>query len=118
MNPLFVISAVGKDQPGLVHSVANVLAELTVNIVDVDARAVRGHFMMFLVVDLSTSSSSYEEMINNLNSVRSNFDLGLRVEPYQEGRRKADKHIMFLTVMGIDRPGIVAELSELFVKNN
>ena len=64
MNSLFVISAVGKDQPGLVHSVTNVLAKLRINIVDVDAHAVRGHFTMFLVVDLSTSSSSYEEMLS------------------------------------------------------
>lgn len=116
MNSLFVISAVGKDQPGLVHSVANVLAELKINILDVDARSVRGHFTMFLVVDLSTSSSSFEEMLSNLNPIRSNFDLGFRVEPYEEGRRKAEKHIMLLTVMGIDRPGIVAELSALFAK--
>ncbi|MGD2186122.1 MAG: phosphoserine phosphatase SerB [Desulfobacterales bacterium] len=118
MDSLFVISAVGKDQPGLVHSVANVLAKLRINIVDVDARSVRGHFTMFLVVDLSTSNSSYEEMLSRLNPIRSNFDLGLRVEPYKAGRRKADKHIMLLTVMGIDRPGIVAELSGLFVKNS
>ncbi len=118
MNSLFVISAVGKDQPGLVHSVTNVLAKLRINIVDVDAHAVRGHFTMFLVVDLSTSSSSYEKMLSKLKPIRSNFDLGLRVEPYEEGRRKADKHTMLLTVMGIDRPGIVAELSGLFVKKS
>jgi phosphoserine phosphatase len=118
MNSLFVISAVGKDQPGLVHSVTNILAELRINIVDVDARAVRGHFTMFLVVDLSTSNSSYEEMLARLNPIRSNFDLGLRVEPYEAGRRKADKNLMLLTVMGIDRPGIVAELTGLFVENS
>jgi phosphoserine phosphatase len=118
MKSLFVISAVGKDQPGLVHSVTNVLAKLRINIVDVDAHAVRGHFTMFLVVDLSSSISSYEEMLSKLKPIRSNFDLGLEVEPYEEGRRKADKHTMLLTVMGIDRPGIVAELSGLFVKNS
>ena len=118
MNQLYVISAVGKDQPGLVRSVANILAELRINIVDVDARAVRGHFIMFLVVDLSTSDSNYEEMLSKLNPIRSNFNLGLRVEPYEEGRRKADKHLMILTVMGIDRPGIVSELSGLFANNN
>jgi phosphoserine phosphatase len=94
------------------------LAKLRINIVDVDARAVRGHFTMFLVVDLSTSNSSYSEMLAKLNPIRSNFDLGLRVEPYEEGRRKADKRLMLLTVMGIDRPGIVAELTGLFVENS
>ena len=118
MNSLYVISAVGKDHPGLVRSVANILAELRINIVDVDARAVRGHFTMFLVVDLSTSDATYEEMQSKLNPIRSNFNLGLRIEPYEAGRRKADKQLMILTVMGIDRPGIVAELSGVFVNNN
>ncbi|MFC1857362.1 phosphoserine phosphatase SerB [Thermodesulfobacteriota bacterium] len=118
MDSLFVISAVGKDQPGLVHSVADVLAELNINIVDIEARAIRGYFTMFLVADLSTSSTSYEEMLKKLDPLRSNFDLGLNVEPYEEGRRKADKHLMLLTVMGIDRPGIVASLSGLFTQNS
>jgi phosphoserine phosphatase len=117
MSSLFIISAVGKDQPGMVHSIANVLAKLKINIIDVDARSVRGHFTTFLVVDLSTSSYGYDEMLTALNPIRSLFDLGLRVEPYEAGRRKAGKHIMLLTLMGIDRPGIVAELSGLFVKN-
>ena len=118
MNSLYVISAVGKDQPGLVHSVSNILGELGINIVDIEARSIRGHFMMFLVVDLSTSSSNYEEMMTKLSPLSSNFDLGLRVEPYEEGRRKSDKRLMILTVMGIDRPGIVAELSGLFAENS
>ena len=118
MNSLYVISAVGKDQPGLVHSVSNILGELGINIVDIEARSIRGHFMMFLVVDLSISSSNYEEMMTKLSPLSSNFDLGLRVEPYEEGRRKSDKRLMILTVMGIDRPGIVAELSGLFAENS
>lgn len=118
MNSLYVISAVGKDQPGLVHSVSNILGELGINIVDIEARSIRGHFMMFLVVDLSISSSNYEEMMTKLSPLSSNFDLGLRVEPYEEGRRKSDKCLMILTVMGIDRPGIVAELSGLFAENS
>jgi len=118
MNSLYVISAVGKDQPGLVHSVSNILGELGINIVDIEARSIRGHFMMFLVVDLSTSSSNYEEMMTKLSPLSSNFDLGLRVEPYEEGRLKSNKCLMILTVMGIDRPGIVAELSGLFAENS
>ncbi len=118
MNSLYVISAVGKDQPGLVHSVSNILGKLRINIVDIEARSVRGHFMMFLVVDLSTSSSNYEEMMAKLSTISSNFDLGLRVEPYDEGRRISDKRLMILTAMGIDRPGIIAEISGLFAENS
>ncbi len=110
-SQLYVISAVGKDKPGLVHSLTNVLAGLKINIVDVDARAVRGHFSMFLVVDLSTSTYGYGDMLKALDAIQSMFDLGIRTEKYAAGRRKAKKRLMVLTVMGIDRPGIVASLS-------
>ena len=115
---LYVISAVSKDRPGLVHSVTEVLAKLNVNIVDVDARSVRGHFSMFLVVDLSTAACTYDEMMSALKPVGENFDLGLRAEPYQAGRRKTDKHLMILTVMGVDHPGIVASISSILAKNH
>lgn len=114
---LYVISAVSKDRPGLVHSVTRVLADLNVNIVDVDARSVRGHFSMFLVVDMGTATCTYEDMMSALKPVGECFDLGLRAEPYQAGRRKADKHLMILTVMGVDHPGIVAAISAILAQN-
>ncbi len=118
MNTLYVISAVGKDQPGLVHSLTQVLSDLNINIVDIDARAVRGHFTMFLVVDLKTSRYDEQRMMAALAPIGSIFNLGLHVEPYDEGRRKPGKHVMMLTVMGVDRPGIVAAISRLFSEND
>jgi len=115
---LYVISAVGRDRPGLVHSVTQILAGLQINIVDIEARSVRGHFTMFLVVDLATSKANYGDLLVALEPIRSNFNMGLRVEPYVEGRRKAHKRMMIFTLMGRDRPGIVASVSGLFSDNN
>ena len=117
MSSLYVISAVAKDQPGLVHSVSRVLAGRNINIVDIDARSVRGHFSMFLVVDLSTSSVTYGEMMAKMTPLESRFELGLRVEPYEAGRRNPNKKPMILTVMGQDRPGIVASVSKICARN-
>jgi phosphoserine phosphatase len=116
MSSLYVISAVGKDKPGLVYSVTNVLAELGINIVDVDARSVRGHFSLFIVIDLSTSEYGFEKMYTSLKPLESNFNLGLNIEPYDAGRRKTDKRMMVLTVMGQDRPGIVAGVAGILAK--
>ena len=118
MEELYVISAVGKDKPGLVHSVTRVLADQHINIVDVEARAVRGHFTMFLVVDLSTSECSYAEMMAAVEPVGTNFNLGLRVEAYETGRRIVNKHLMLFTLMGRDKPGIVASVSGIFSENS
>jgi phosphoserine phosphatase len=115
---LYVISAVGRDRPGLVHSVTQILSNLHINIVDIEARSVRGHFTMFLVVDLATSQKDYGDLLVALEPIRSNFNMGLRVEPYVEGRRKADKRMMIFTLMGKDRPGIVASVSGMFSEKN
>jgi len=114
---LYVISAVGQDRPGLVHSVTQILSELHINIVDIEARSVRGHFTMFLVVDLSTSDKDYGDLLQALEPIRSNFNMGIRVEPYVEGRRKVNKRMMIFTLMGKDRPGIVASVSGMFSEN-
>ncbi|MEW6672236.1 MAG: phosphoserine phosphatase SerB [Thermodesulfobacteriota bacterium] len=117
MNNLYVISAAGKDQAGLVHRVARVLGDMGINIVDIDARSIRGYFTMFLVVDLSTSACSAGEMLERLSPVGAYFDLGLNVKPYDEGRRVPNKQMMLMTLMGNDRPGIVAELSGLMAEH-
>jgi len=117
MEKLYVISAVGKDQPGLVHAVTRALGELHINIVDIEARSLRGYFSLFFVVDLGTSGYSEAEMMKNLAPMQAYFSLGLHVEPYDEGRRKISKQMMLMTVMGADRPGIVAEVSGMFSRN-
>ncbi len=117
MSSLYVISAVAKDQPGLVHRITRVLSRLNINIVDIDARSVRGHFSMFIVVDLSTSKVSSEDMIAAIEPIESKFELGLRIQPYDAGRRNPIKEPMVLTVMGQDRPGIVSSVSEICARN-
>jgi len=118
MQQLYVISAVGRDRPGLVNSVSRVLADLNINIVDIEARSVRGHFTMFLVVDLSFSTHTYEDMRRAIDPVREHFGLGLRMEPYEAGRRKVRKRLMLFTLMGKDRPGIVAAVSGILVEKS
>jgi phosphoserine phosphatase len=116
MKSLFVVSAIGKDRPGLLHSISSVLAEIGINIVDIEARAVRGLFTVFLVVDIGSVQCTYNGLVQALDSCADDFDLGIRVEPYEAGRRKGNKKNMLLTVMGADRPGIVAESTRELLK--
>jgi phosphoserine phosphatase len=116
MRSLFVVSAIGKDRPGLLHSISRVLAEIGINIVDIEARAVRGLFTVFLVVDIGSVQCTYDELVQALDSCADDFDLGIRVEPYEAGRRKGNKKNMQLTIMGADRPGIVAESTRELLK--
>ena len=99
------------------HRVAKVLSDLGINIVDIDARSIRGYFTMFLVVDLDPSAYSAQEMLTRLSPLGAYFDLGFHVKPYDEGRRIPNKQMMLMTLMGKDRPGIVSELSGLVARH-
>lgn len=99
------------------HRVTRILSDLGINIVDIDARSIRGYFTMFLVVDLNPSAYSAQEMLDRLSPLGPYFDLGLQVKPYDEGRRISNKQMMLMTLMGNDRPGIVAELSGLVAEH-
>ena len=115
---LLVITAYGKDRPGLVKHITSILGENGVNIVDIEARIMRGLFIIFLIVDLSTGSISKVDLIKKFDELSNKIDFVINIEPYKEGRRKVEKDLMYLTILGKDRPGIVFALSDLMAKNN
>ncbi len=115
---LLVITAYGKDRPGLVKNITSILGQNNINIVDIEARIMRGLFIIFLIVDLSTGSISKEDLIKKYNELANIIDFVINIEPYREGRRKVEKELMFLTILGMDRPGIVFALSKLMAEYN
>ena len=115
---LLVITAYGKDRPGLVKHITSILGQNDVNIVDIEAKIMRGLFIIFLIVDLNTGSISKTDLIKKYNELANKIDFVINIEPYREGRRKVEKELMFLTILGMDRPGIVFALSELMAECN
>jgi phosphoserine phosphatase len=112
-SKLVTITAIGRDKPGLVSKLTNVIAEVNANIVDVEETVLRGLFAMFMIVDVHLATVSAEELKDRL--VRKGAEVGLQVtlEPYLEGRRKSEKELALITILGKDRPGIVAKTSTL-----
>ena len=82
MNSLFIISAVGKDQPGLVHSVANVLAELKINIVDINGRLI------------NTQQKSVSVGDNNITVNTANLIAGTYFLQIEDGKRMSLQKIV------------------------
>lgn len=112
------ITAIGRDKPGLVSKLTNVVAEVNANIVDVEETVLRGLFAMFMIVDVSLATVSTDELKDRL--VKKGIEVGLQVtlEPYLEGRRKSEKELALITILGKDRPGIVAKTSTLLGNYN
>lgn len=115
---LIIITAIGQDKPGLVSGLTNVIAEVNANIIDVEETVLRGLFAMFMIVDIGSATISAEELKERLEKKGREVGLQVNVEPYLEGRRKTEKELALITILGKDRPGIVAKTSTLLGKHN
>jgi len=107
-----VITATGKDKPGLIAEITDAIARANVNIVDIEAFSMRGLFAIFMIVDCRTATIQIGNLKEQLASIGSKIGLELTMEPYVAGRRKGEKKLALLTTIGKDSPGIVAKVSK------
>lgn len=56
-----IVTISGADKIGIVAEITSVLAKYRVNIEDIKQTLMQGHFVMFLLGDISKSSSSFKE---------------------------------------------------------
>ncbi len=113
-----VITATGKDRPGLITEITELIANSNGNIVDIEAFSMRGLFAIFMIVDCHKMSVSHETLKSKLAIMGTKVGLDINIEPLQAGRRKSGKKLVLLTTMGKDRPGIVAGISRFLSENN
>jgi len=112
---LIAVSVYGKDKPGIVHSIANVLAENNINIVDIEQTVLQGMFTMFLVADMSKATTSFEEIKKKLENVARKIDVAVSVSQF-EGKHAGEKNLYVVTVLGKDRVGIVRDVTSVFLE--
>jgi glycine cleavage system transcriptional repressor len=104
----FAVSAIGRDRPGIVAAVTEVLLAHAVNIEDSQATILRGHFTMMLVV-AAPEGADVDALRRDLDGVRERLELeALALGELTELEPAAEpepSHIV--TVYGADHPGIV-----------
>lgn len=76
---LGIVSVTGNDQKGVVARVSTYLAELGINIEDIEQRVVQGLFLMNMLVDLSELSVSLDEMMTGLQDVGTDMGMEIKV---------------------------------------
>lgn len=110
------LSAIGMDSPGLVSKISTRIFEMGGNILDVEESCRRGLFSIFLIIDFTSSASPMEEIERSMKSVEA--DTGLRVVlgrcQGKEVFAGSDREGHLVTVLGSDRPGLIAEISTFF----
>src|SRR4026208_447392 len=77
-----VISVFGLDHPGIVAGVAQILAEASCSIIDINQTVVQGKFAMVIIADTSRARESTAELKERLR--RAGEQLGVRIYAQRE----------------------------------
>jgi glycine cleavage system regulatory protein len=105
-----VVTLIGPDRPGLVEAVAEVVASHGGNWLESRMAHLAGKFAGVLRVEAPA-----ERLLEIEQALAALASIGLRVVIEQsEPGRAAPAHAMEVTLLGLDRPGLVREISRLF----
>ncbi len=110
MESYIILTAVGRDQPGIVAKVSGVLFETGCNIEDSSMTQLRGEFAMILIVRLPQGGDQ-QGLLDKLKGVEK--ELGLTVNVRSLAREEpettagGEESLWMITVLGGDKPGIV-----------
>lgn len=72
-----IVTISGLDKVGIVAGITNVLAKYSVNIEDIKQTLMQGHFVMFLLGNISQSQYSFKEIKESIT--KSGNDMGMEV---------------------------------------
>jgi len=110
------LSAIGQDTQGLVSRITTRVFELNGNIIDVEEICRRGLFSIFLVIDFSASTVAMEKIVESLTRLGEETGLKVVLAIYEEDQipygGEKERHVV--TVLGEDKPGIIAAVSTFF----
>jgi len=107
-----LLSISGHDRPGIVRDVSEALLELDANIEDSSMTALRGRFVMMLIVSLP-EGVSLGELKAALAGLEQRTGLIVQSQPVtdEEAHHAPPEPDYVVTVSGADKPGIVHEVA-------
>ena len=75
-----IIAIVGKDRVGIVARTCNYLAENGMNILDITQTILQEYFNMMMIVDISGSPKSFDDMAKELEKVGEDIGVTIRCQ--------------------------------------
>ena len=114
------LSAIGLDSPGLVSKITKKVFEVGGNIVDVEENCRRGLFSIFLTIAFPDTSDSIDSITDSLKSIEDETGLKVILGEFDEREVNgpSEKETHLVTILGMDRPGLIAKISGFFLKHN
>ena len=109
---LYVVHGAGRDAVGLVQQLTRPIAAVNGNIVDLRQDVVHGLFTVVMVVDLAESSLRADEFRALVARVAEDANLALAVDKYTPVPRSPGRRSLLIILVGRDRPGVIARISQ------
>lgn len=76
-----IVSVIGKDRVGIIAEVCTLLAEMNVNINDINQTVMQNNFFtMVMLTDISKSSLSFAEISEKLNGKGEEMGLAIKIQ--------------------------------------
>ena len=115
----FALTIVGRDRPGIVSQVTEILYNLGCNIADSSCSILGGQFAMILIVahPKLTGRDSFGDAFQPLEDA--DLTVALRVlKPGGEVRPEIEGDLCMISVYGADKPGIVYRVTKVLGEKN
>lgn len=77
-----IVTVIGRDKVGIIASVCTLLAQKQINVLDISQTILQGNFTMTMIVDTSTSTVPFAELVTLLENAGK--ELGLSIYAQRE----------------------------------
>lgn len=112
MNQLLVISALGKDRPGIVKEVSEAITLNGGNIMDSRMSVLGGEFALMLLT--AGNAEAVTALRQTLPALGERLGLTLSVRETEQRSQSGDTRPYKVEVVALDHPGIVRNVAEFF----
>lgn len=75
-----VITVIGKDKKGIIAKVSTTLSEYDINILDINQTILQDFFTMITLVDLSTMTTTFSELVDVMNAISKELNVSIKVQ--------------------------------------
>jgi glycine cleavage system transcriptional repressor len=110
----YLLTASGKDRPGLVEAVAKILFEEGCNLEDSAMTRLQGEFAVLLILSGPARPAGLEKKLKTMGR---RLSLAVQLKPLARRKNRAPaNNPLLISVYGADRPGIVYRVAALLAK--
>ncbi len=109
----FALTIIGRDRPGIVSQVTEILFQSGFNIADSSCSILGGQFSMILIIS-NPEISTREEFSNAFSTLEEN-NLSVYIRTLKSGgeiRPELEGELCMISVYGADKPGIVYQVAK------